>query len=313
MDVYTILPRSNSPFYIFYDCEATGRNPKEDRVIEIGAVVCTQNLEPGAARALQQNNRHEFTSLCYCTHTIDPKEAEILTLTLADLKDAPKPKDVLISFCEWIEKVVRMAEQRSSAKYSPVLVAHSGNRLDYPLLFKEIERAHSPTLTRKFTGLDLHYTDTHSAIRQVARTDKFYRDLPGLGIKDLHQAFFHKPYEGHRALPDAEALYNIFTKCESSKQGVLFSEILKFIQTKEGVELTNEQIPKFLAARIKPAKAEELLMKGITYDRVLQEFKRSPDNFKHYLRVRCGITRPKQELLDHFESKLSDTDDSNSD
>ena len=191
----------------------------------------------------------------------------------------------------------------------PVLVAHSGNRLDYPLLFKEIELAHSRTLSQKFEGLTLHYTDSYSAIRQLARTDKFYQELPGLGVKDLHQQFLHRPYDGHRALPDAEALHDIFTKCGNLRKPALFREIRKFIQTKKNIELTNDQIPKLMKAHIKPAKAEELLMKRITYEKMLQEFKRSPDDFEDYLRSRCGITRPKRELLKHFEDQLSDSDD----
>ena len=307
MAAYT--PVQGDPLYIFYDCEATGRNPKEDRIIEIGAVVCTEGLDPATARVLQQDDRRTFTSLCYCTHPIDPKAAEILTLTLDHLKGAPKPNDVLKSFCDWIEETVRTVEQRSRSKYMPVLVAHSGNRLDYPLLFKEIELARSRTLSQKFEGLTLHYTDSHSAIRQLARTDKFYQDLPGLGVKDLHQKFLHEPYDGHRALPDAEALHNIFTKCGNLRKPALFREIRKFIQTKENIELTNDQIPKLLKAHIKPAKSEELLMKGITYEKMLREFKRSPDKFEHYLRSRCGIKKPKRELLEHFEDQLSDSDD----
>ena len=224
-----------------------------------------------------------------------------MTLTLDDLKDAPKPKDVLTSFCDWIEDTVRTAEQRAARnRYIPVLVAHSGNRLDYPLLFKEIEQVCSHTLTEKFKDLNLHYTDSHSAIRQLARNDRFFDDLPGLGVKDLHQALLHRSHDGHRALPDAEALYNIFTQCGRAKQAEFFRGIRKFILTKEGVELINKQIPKFLEARITPSKAEELLMKDITYEKMLREFTRSPDNFKQYLRTRCGIKRPKQELLDHF-------------
>ena len=295
-------PVQGNPLYIFYDCEATGRNPKEDRIIEIGAVVCTQGLDPGTAGVLQQDDRRTFTSLCYCTHPIDPEAAKILTITLDHLKGAPKPKDVLTSFCDWIEETVRTAEQRSSSKYMPVLVAHSGNRLDYPLLFKEIELASSYTLTQKFKDLNLHYTDSYSAIRQQARTDReFYQDIPGLGVKDLHKAFLGKSYEGHRALPDAEALHNIFTKCGISKQMALFEEIHRFILTKERVEYTIEQIPMFLKAHINPAKAEELLMKGITYETMQQEYRRSPAYFVRYLRTKCGIKRPKQELLDHFK------------
>lgn len=305
----------NKPLYFFYDCEATGRNKQEDRIIEIGAVLCTHEINPGTARVLMQNNQHEFSSLCYCKHPISPGAAEILTITLDDLKDAPKPKAVLEDFFDWIAELVRVAEQRDHNKYSPVLVAHSGNLLDYPLLFKTIERINSPSLNRKFEELNLHYTDSHSAIRQLARSDHFYQDLPGLGIKDLHQALLHKPYEGHRALPDAQALLNIFTQCNVAKKIAFFRELKKFIQSQEGIKVTNDQIPKFLKARIKVAKAEELLMKGITYEKLEREYQRSPRDFKRFLRERCGIAKPKIELLDHFKEKLdiSDSDDSSDD
>ena len=291
------------PLYFFYDCEATGRNDKEDKIIEIGAILCTYSLDSGTAQALTRDDQHEFSSLVHCTHPISPGAAEILTLTLDDLKDAPKPKVVLTSFFEWIDEMVNLAARRDKCNYTPVLVAHSGNRLDYPLIFKTIEETGSHTLKRKFEALNLHYTDSHSAFRQLARTDRNYQDLPGLGVKHLHQLLLRKSYDGHRALPDAKALHNIFTQCSPLKQPGLFREIRNIIQTKEGIEITTDQVPKFLKARIKPAKAEELLKKGITYEKVLREYQRNPRNFRRYLQISCGITRPKQELLDHFKEK----------
>ena len=297
------------PLYIFYDCEATGLNVETDRLIEIGAILCTENLTPKTAQILQQDN--QFTSLCYCTHPINPESAKVLTLTLQDLQGAPSTVEVLNRFRLWIKERVSMAEQSERTIHTPVLVAHSGNRLDYPLLFKEVElAAGSYSLKYNFRQLKLHYTDSHSAIRQLARTDRFFQDLPGLGVKDLHLSLVGRPYDGHRALPDAQALYDIFTK--SSKQRSLFGEIYKFIKSKEGVEMTIEQIPKFLNARIKPAKAEELLLKGITYDDILQQYKRRPHKFESYLKRTCGITKPKMELLDHFKSTLDTSDESDS-
>ena len=291
-----------NPLYFFYDCEATGRDAETDRIIEIGAVLCTYNLSPRTSQALQQD--HQFTSLCYCIHPIDPEAAKILTITLKDLKDAPKLEVVLKQFCDWIKERVTVAERSDLCTYTPVLVAHSGNLLDYPLLFSEIRRTGSYTLNRKFEDLNLHYTDSHFAIRQLARSNLFFRSFPGLGVKDLHQGLLHVPYIGHRALPDAQALHKIFTQCQRVQlQTELFRELRKFTQSKQGVEFIREQVPKFLEAHIKPAKAEELLMRGITYDKVLREYQLSPHNFEQYLRSTCGITRPKQELLDHFKEK----------
>ena len=259
------------PLYLFYDCEATGRDAEDDRIIEIGAVVCSYGLSPRTARALSEQDKGKFTSLCYCTHPIDPEAAKIIPLTLRDLVDAPKLEEVLISFCDWVKERVSIAEKNEYGTFTPVLVAHSGNLLDFPLLFNEIKRC-SFALRFKFEGLGLHYTDSHSTVRQLARSNPFYRSLPGKGVKDLHQGLLYKPYVGHRALPDAQALHDIFMQCSMDKHLELFGELRKFIQNKEGVEFNREQMPKFREASIKAAKAEELLMKGITYNKILEEY-----------------------------------------
>ena len=299
---YNCRLRGN-PLYFFYDCEATGRNAEDDQIIEIGAVVCTYDLSPRTARALDAQDKGQFTSLCHCTHPIDPEAAKVVPITLRDLVDAPKLKQVLISFCDWIKERVGIAERSDYATFTPVLVAHSGNLLDYPLIFNEIKRTSSHALKHKFESLDLHYTDSHSAVRQLARSNQFYRSLPGKGVKDLHQGLLYKPYVGHRALRDAQALHDIFTKCDREKHLELFGEIRKFIQNKRGVEFNREQMPKFREASITAAKAEELLMKGITYNKISEEYRYFPHTFTRYLADTCGITKPKQELLDHFMYK----------
>ena len=291
------------PLYFFYDCEATGREAKDDRIIEVGAVVCTYDLSPRTARALCDGDKGHFTSLCYCTHPIHPEAAKILPLTLGDLVDAPKLEKVLISFCDWIKERVGVAERSEYGTFTPVLVAHSGNLLDFPLLFNEIERTYSYPLKHKFEALNLHYTDSHSTVRQLARTTQFYRSLPGKGVKDLHQGLLYKPYIGHRALPDAQALHDIFMNCSRDKHYQLFEELRKFVQNKQGVEFQREQMPKFREAGITAAKAEELLRKEVTYNKMLEEYRYSPHTFTRYLADTCGITKPKQELLDHFMFK----------
>ena len=287
------------PLYFFYDCEATGLDATKERIIEIGAVLCTRNLSPRTAEVLK--GEIEFTSLCYCTHPINPESAKVLPLTLQDLKHAPMLEDVLKRFCHWIKDRVSEAEKNEKKAYTPVFVAHSGNLLDYPLLFNEIKRTGSYELQRTFEQLNLQFADSYTAVRQLARSSYIFNSFPGLGVKDLHRGLLYKPYEGHRALPDAKALHNIFTQCESTKQVQLFRELQKIIQCQQSIMFLREEIPKFKEACINPAKAEQLLMKGITYDKILKQYKESPATFQWYLRNMCGITKPKRELLDHFK------------
>ena len=286
------------PLYIFYDCEATGINVETDRLIEIGAILCTENLTPRTAQILQQDN--QFMSLCHCTHPINPESAKVLTLTLQDLQGAPSIVEVLNQFCLWIRERVRMAEQIERKSYTPLLVAHSGNLLDYPLLFSEIKRAHSFSLERVFEDLNLHYADSYTVVRQLSRKNSFYRSLPGLGVKDLHQGLLQTPHEGHRALPDALALHNMFTQCERSKKLEFFAKVREVIHSKQSFDLLREQIPKFRNARIDQIKAEMLLLKGITYERIHQEYhQRSPEHFEWYLQDTCEIKKPRK-VFNHF-------------
>ena len=288
------------PLYIFYDCEATGLDIKTERIIEVGAVLCTYNLNPMTAQPLQQDNC--FTSLCYCTHPINPESAKVLTITLQDLRGAPRLEEVLKKFCHWIKEKVSTAESCERKTYTPVLVAHSGNLLDFPLLFNEINRTGSYELKQKFEELNLQYADSYTTVRQLARTNYFYRGISGgLGVKNLHQGLLHRPYDGHRALPDAQALHNIFTQSNSIRQLELFGQLRKLIQSKQTVEFLREQIPKFQEAHINPAKAEQLLSKGITYENIRREYQNSPRTFQWYLTNICGITKPREELLDHFK------------
>lgn len=290
------------PLYFFYDCEATGLDAKSDRIIEIASIVCTYGLNPRTARVLQQDD-HQFTKLCYCTHPINPESAKVLTITLEDLKDAPRLEEVLKQFCDWIESKVSAARTSDRIEYTPVLVAHSGNLLDYPLLFNEIDRIGSYELKRKFECLNLHFADSYTAVRQLARSRHYFTSFPGLGIRDLHRGLLGYPHEGHRALQDAQALLNIFTQSERSKQSDLFAELRKLIISKQSVLFLRDQVPKFQAASINGAKAEQLLMKGVTYEKLQREYRISPRTFLTYLRSTCGIKHPKAELLEHFRKQ----------
>ena len=138
-----------SPLYFFYDCEATNGDIENDRIIEIAAVLYTKNLEHrlqhGKITELVCSNDH-YQSLCYCTRAINPVVAPLIHLTLADLRNQPSIATVLDGFFEWIVEKVHHVEMLTHNTYTPVLVAHSGNRLDYPLLLAELDRIGKPSL-----------------------------------------------------------------------------------------------------------------------------------------------------------------------
>lgn len=184
-----------------------------------------------------------------------------------------------------------------------MLVAHSGPHLDFPILHHELELLHSRPLRKKFQELNLHYADTLSVFKELERKNPSFRGLEGLGVDKIYEHYFGKRI-GHRALGDARDLCKIFSDAPSVE--VMMAEVREHIQSKEGMEHIKEQLPKLFKAWIKFNKAKDLLRDGITYEKLVQEYQSSSEaNFCRFLRVECGIARPKNELLAHFRENYS--------
>ena len=313
MASYTLLSEANivgSPVYFFYDCETTGLDAKEDRIIELAAVLDTLHLPPGAPHPLGKDD--SFTSLCYCTKELNPNSAEIVGLTLADLRYEPKIPDVLEAFFTWIERKVSEVQRKSRTKCTPVLVAHSGTLLDFPVLFAELERINrgpldksSSQTVRRFHSLNLNFADTFFVCKKLSQDgDLIFKGLDSLSMKAIYNHFFPRnPYEGHRALSDAKALNKVFT--ESRLRG-------KFDVLREMVKSTDVAYRKWKQFEMKQAgiprrKAEDLARQRIYLQDMEEKYKQSPSSFRHYLRQAVDIKDPSDKLMEYF-SNLTITD-----
>ena len=317
---YNSSPDANivgSPVYFFYDCETTGLDANEDRIIELAAVLDTHHLpqsqsHTSTAHHLGRDDDH-FTSLCHCTKEINPDSAKLVGLTLADLSSQPKVPAVLEEFFKWISRKVSEVERRQSRlKCTPVLVAHSGTLLDFPVLLAELERVNRGPLDRSpcqlvktFRTLNLNFADTFFVFKKLSKdTDPILKGLESLSMKAIYEHFFpKKPYEGHRALEDAKALGMIFTESPvSEKIGELQAEI-------RSTDIVYRRWKQFEMKRagIHRNKAEDLVRKQIYLQEMEEEYKRAPGDFRHYLRHRADIKRPSDELMEYF-SNLKITD-----
>ena len=288
-----------SPLYIFYDCESTGLNIEEDRIIEVAAVLHTKSIPSLSSRQLEQltaANGGHFSALCHCTKPIHPDAAKVISLTLDDLRDAPPVHAVLDKLFDWIQEKVTQVSAMASGMFTPVLVAHSGCRLDYPLLVNEVNRngAYS-SLAVKFKGINLHYVDSYTHFILEYKNDHTYRSLltEGMSMKAVYNKFLREELKGHRALEDAQALCRIFTEgypsCKmQTLQGITLNQ--------RGLTDKEEQIMKMRAVGIKPRKAEEMLGIGVTLEMLKEMWRRNPSAAKRELR-RVGITRPSAELV----------------
>lgn len=234
----------------------------------------------------------KFSSLCRSSKELHPEAERLTGLTKEALRNEPKVHDVLNRFFDWIK------ENGKRRAYVPVLAAHGGNKLDFPMLDTAVRKigVKNPNLERKFYGLDLHYADTLSVFKQsdIARKNK----LKKFGLKDLYKAFFGVSFDGHRPLEDATALHMLFSEVKPADE--LMTTLRLYIQSKEGREIARQQIRQFLEANISVPKAIELLQGRITYEDLRAQSKKSEEHFIQFLKEKCGIADPDEKLLKHF-------------
>ncbi len=280
--------------YFFYDCEATDLDVEVDRIVEVAAVIHLASLRPRVQRELRHNDK--FSSLCYSDRELGEVPQRLTGLTRDDLRDEPPLEEVLKRFFEWMEVSIATANRLDHEEYTPVLVAHGGNILDFPMLVNEINRI--PLVKKKFHSLGLRYMDTFSVLAELKRSRKLNVDK--LAMKAVYEALFFTPYQGHRALADAQALCKIFTEAQPANDISIFR---KYIQSQEEMLVMKEQGRKFKEASIGFAKASELLAKEITYEKMARQYQTSPHHtFKSFLRMECQIRHPKQqqEIMSHL-------------
>lgn len=263
------------PLYFFYDCEATGLHVGKDNIIEVAAVVYTKRL-----RNRIHPQDQEFTSLCYCARELSPEAQRLTGLTQRDLRREPKLGEVLNRFFDWVHEIVERVGEREQKCYVPVLAAHSGSKLDFPMLFHAVKMIGSQprnrSLKTKFEELDLHYVDTFSVFKELSGTGD-YPELEKLGVHDIYKTYFGDSGDGHRALEDAKALCKVFS--EAPKESEFMATLRKYVKSKEGEEFTKEQIRKFYKVDVKVPKVIELLQKEIDYEDFVKQIRKSEKNF----------------------------------
>ncbi len=291
-----------SPLYFFYDCEATNfEDIENERILEVAAVLYTGNLSTHISdhdmAELSAPHDH-YHSLCHCEREIHPEVIQNTQLTLAKLRDQPRPAKVLEELFDWMASKVAQVQKLADATYTPVLVAHSGNILDYPLIVTELERSGNRSLNAKFDALNLHFADTYDMCRKMKnRYHPLLRNVTKLGLSGLHAAFFpQEPFDGHRALADARELRKIIT--ESPLQTTVDTELRETIHSVEFVREFLGLVKLGFYANSKMTR--ELVEKGTRATDLLEKRQQTTrPEFRSYLR-RLGITRPQGQLERSF-------------
>lgn len=307
-----------TPVYFFYDCEATACDDiSEDRIIEIAAVLYTKNLPKYGLSSsdIAKLDADHFQSLCHCTRPIKPIVEEKVGLSLADLAGKPPLHTVLEWFFTWINEKMSFVNKSSisSGRHTPVLVAHSGRKLDFPILMAELERINerplydkhgytnvgSSSLVQLLDNLSLHFADTYTMCKLLrTKLGSILYEVPSLSVEALYKHFFpHEPFDAHRALPDAQILRKLFT--DSPLASTVDRELTDTIEDTKTTYKKWKQI-EIMKAGITFHKAGELVfMRGITLRQLEQQYRQNPWGFLVYLST-LGIRRPNQKLMDYF-------------
>lgn len=276
------------PLFFFYDCEATTWDLWEAVIIEVGAIIHTGNLhKPPPLGSL------EYGSLCRSSKELDPEVERLTGLTKAMLRRERPVTEVLSKFFDWIERSVTEAGRREGRHFVPVLVAHSGFKLDFPILSKAVQKI-GPRLKGKFEALNLHYVDSMGALKDLHASGK--RSFDRFSVKDIHKVLFEaEPGRSHRALDDARALHKIFTEAEESKE--LMSQLRKYIQSSENTVIIKRQIRRFQDAGISIPEAIKLLQRQIGYEYLKEKADSlSEKDFIRHLKEQCGMKDPGRDL-----------------
>jgi len=168
--------------FVAFDFETTGLDPRNDEIVEIGAV-----------KIKGDQVIDEFHTLVKPKQRMSRKSAEITGISHEMLENAPNIEEVLPSFLEFIS--------------NSVLVAHNA-KFDYSFLRMAVKNV----LGKNW---EVAYIDTLGMAKALL-------DIKGYSLAKVAKALKISGFKHHRALDDARAVGQIFTKliAKARKRGM---------------------------------------------------------------------------------------------
>lgn len=191
----------NTVFTVF-DTETTGLNPKQNRVVEIGAIRFDRN---GIVS--------RFSLLIDPGVLIPPEVTRINNITDAMLKGQPEPKVVYPDFIRFIG--------------DSILIAHNAP-FDVDFVNEELARLALPRLKNRIV-------DTRILAKEV------FPGLPKYALQDLAVRFNIQAVDAHRAEDDSRVCMELFLVCLArlkELKGIPTSPPDSAVQTKNAGSIT---------------------------------------------------------------------------
>ncbi|GIO63726.1 3'-5' exonuclease [Paenibacillus cineris] len=141
--------------YCVFDFEATGPDPNEDCITQIGAVIVD---------SLKIREELTFCSLVRTPKPIPEKIERLTGISNQDVAEAPKLVDVYPLFFDFIG--------------NGILVTQAGYEYDWPLLENECMRHGIPVMSNQILDLKVLFTYLHPEISEIVSTNyliNYYR------------------------------------------------------------------------------------------------------------------------------------------
>lgn len=164
--------------YIVFDLETSGFNRKEDRIIEIGAVLVEQGMII-----------KRFDKLCNPGKFISATISEVTNITNDMLKNAETEKRVVKEFVKFV-----------SETNTEICIGHNIKRFDTPFFTNACKRA----------GVKNPFKYQLDTMNLAISLKLKERGLVANNKQPTLAEYYNIKYEAHRAINDVEALSQIF-------------------------------------------------------------------------------------------------------
>ena len=183
--------------YVCVDVETTGLNPKEEKLIEIGAV-----------KVVDGRDVERFQSFVHPGRLLEARIVALTGITDEMLKDAPKPAEVLVKFQEFCEELPLMGHNLQF-DYAFIKKAMVNEKLVFEkrgLDTLRIARKYMPELESRSLGfLCQHFSIEHTAHRALGDAE-----ATSILYAKLCQLFYEKAEaEGCKVFIPAPMIYNV--------------------------------------------------------------------------------------------------------